>query len=155
MHRCLIAVCLAIAPLAASATIYKVRMPDGSILFTDSVPAGGKVIEERAAVPTPTVPRSVPAPARPAAPAATAPAAGTPTLTTAAAEIADAERELAEARKRLEAGREPLPGERIGTVSGRSRLAPEYESRIAGLEQAVAAAEERVKRAYEARNALR
>ncbi len=71
------------------------------------------------------------------------------------AEISDAERSLAEARRRLEAGREPLPGERLGTATGGSRLTPEYESRIAGLERDVAAAEERVKRAYEARNALR
>jgi hypothetical protein len=71
------------------------------------------------------------------------------------AEISDAERELAAARRKLEAGREPLPGERLGTAGGRSRLSPEYESRIADLEREVAAADARVKRAYEARNALR
>jgi hypothetical protein len=71
------------------------------------------------------------------------------------AEISDAERELAVVKRKLEAGREPLPGERLGTANGRSRLSPEYESRLAGLERDVAAAEERVKRAYEARNALR
>ena len=71
------------------------------------------------------------------------------------AEISEAERELAAAKRRLETGREPLPGERLGTVSGRSRLSPEYERRIAGLERDVAAADARVKRAYEARNALR
>jgi hypothetical protein len=48
-----------------------------------------------------------------------------------------------------------LPGERLGTAGGRSRLSPEYESRIADLEREVAAAETRVKSAYDARNALR
>lgn len=162
MNRTVVAICLAIAPLVAFATIYKVRMPDGTILFTDSPPAGAKVLEQRETLPPP--PRQ---PAR-AAPRATdkgssapqgsgsaAAADGSPSIDAAMAEISDAERELAAARRKLEAGREPLPGERLGTAGGRSRLSPEYESRIGGLERDVAAAEERVKRAYDARNALR
>jgi len=164
MKRTVAAVCLAIAPLVALATIYKVRMPDGTILFTDSPPAGAKVLEERETLPPP--PRQ-PAKAAPATGAAdkgssttrgsgSAAAAGGPQAIDAAmAEVSDAERELAAARRRLETGREPLPGERLGTAGGRSRLSPEYQSRIAGLEREVADAEARVKRAYEARNALR
>jgi hypothetical protein len=141
-------------------------MPDGTILFTDSPPAGAKILEERQPLP-PTAPR--PPAKAPPAPAATTPraadkAAPTPpqsgptasqNIDAAMAEISDAERELAVARRKLEAGREPLPGERLGTASGRSRLSPEYESRVADLEREVAAAEVRVKRAYDARNALR
>jgi hypothetical protein len=164
MHRHIAVLCLAIVPAVAAATIYKVQMPDGSILFTDSVPPGGKVVEERQPLPAPRPsPKPAPAPRAPAAADSTAgasggaaPAAGAPaTLEAALAEISDAERALAAARKKLEEGREPLPGERIGTARGASRLTPEYESRIAGLEQDVASAEERVKRAYQARNALR
>ena len=66
-----------------------------------------------------------------------------------------AERELSVLRRKLEVGREPLPGERLGTAKGGSRLSPEYESRIADLERQVASAEDRLKHAYEARNALR
>lgn len=161
MHRYVAAVCIAVVPAVAAATIYKVRMPDGSILFTDSVPPGGKVVEERESIPAPR-PAARPSPAPARAPAKAEPSAGTPsgsgapaTLDAALAEISDAERSLAAARRQLEEGREPLPGERIGTARGGSRLTPEYESRIAGLERNVAAAEERVKRAYEARNALR
>jgi hypothetical protein len=167
MNRTVVAICLAIAPLVASATIYKVRMPDGTILFTDSPPAGAKVLEQRETVPPPPRPPAKAAPATgattprqsdKAAPAASGPAAtpsGSQAIDAAMAEISDAERELAAARRKLEAGREPLPGERLGTAGGRSRLSPEYENRIADLEREVTAADARVKRAYEARNALR
>jgi hypothetical protein len=166
MNRTVVAICLALAPLVAFATIYKVRMPDGTILFTDSPPAGAKILEERQ--PLPPAPPRPPAKASPAA-GATTPrtadkAASTPpqsastasqNIDAAMAEISEAERELAVARRNLETGREPLPGERLGTATGRSRLSPAYESRIAGLERDVATAEARVKRAYDARNALR
>jgi Domain of unknown function (DUF4124) len=165
MRRCIAAICLAITPIVALATIYKVRMPDGTILFTDSPPPGGKILEEREASPTPPRPATKPATPSPGsgAPAATpqassggdAQAGAAQNLDAATAEISAAERDLAAARRKLEAGREPLPGERQGTAKGGSRLTPEYEARIAGLERDVAAAEERVKRAYEARNALR
>jgi len=167
MNRTVVAICLAIAPLVAFATIYKVRMPDGTILFTDSPPAGAKVLEQRETLPPPprqpakaapspgaTTPRaSDKAAATPSGPEATP--SGSQSIDAAMAEISDAERELAAARRKLEAGREPLPGERLGTAGGRSRLSPEYESRIADLEREVSAADARVKRAYQARNALR
>lgn len=167
MKRTVVAICLAVAPLVAMATIYKVRMPDGTILFTDSPPAGAKILEERQPLPPPSRPPAKAAPAAGATPSRTSDkAAATPASPAAApsaaqaidaamAEISEAERELALARRKLETGREPMPGERLGTVSGRSRLTPEYEQRIAGLERDVAAAEARVQRAYEARNALR
>jgi len=164
MNRTVVALCLAIAPLVAFATIYKVRMPDGTILFTDSPPAGAKILEERQPLPPPRLPATAPPAVGETTPRFADKAASTPSqsgstatqsIDAAMAEISDAERELAVARRKLETGREPLPGERLGTASGRSRLSPEYQSRIAELERAVAAADARVKRAYEARNALR
>ena len=172
MHRFVAAVCLALAPVIAVATIYKVQMPDGTILFTDAPPAEGKVLEERATKSTPRPP------AKAASPGGAGPATGSsapppirvlPTpapatgqarevprnLDAAIAEVTAAERELAVARRKLEVGREPLPGERLGTAKGGSRLSPEYESRVGELEREVAAAEQRVKRAYETRNALK
>jgi hypothetical protein len=59
------------------------------------------------------------------------------------------------ARRKLEVGREPLAGERLGTVKGGSRLSPEYEARIESLERDVSVAEDRVRRAYATRNALK
>jgi hypothetical protein len=87
--------------------------------------------------------------------ASTLPPGAPQSLDAANAEVTTAERELAVARRKLEVGREPLAGERLGTAKGGSRLTPEYESRIAALEREVAAAEDRVKRAYENRNALK
>ncbi len=152
MHRFVAAVCLAIAPVIAVATIYKVQMPDGTILFTDAPPAEGKVLEERA---TKSTPRPA---AKAAAPAGAGPATGSsapppvrvlPTpapatgqarevprnLDAAIAELTAAERELAVARRKLEVGREPQPGERLGTAKGGSRLSPEYKSRVGHLER--------------------
>lgn len=171
MHRVIAAVCLAIAPVVAFAAIYKVQMPDGTILFTDSPPPNGKILEERETKPTPrtAAPKSV-VPATGGAPAAAMPALPSPAggippgstvrpipqnLDAANAEITAAERELTVLRRKLELGREPLPGERLGTAKGGSRLSPEYENRIAELEREVAQAETRVKQAYEARNALK
>lgn len=164
MNRTVVAICLAIAPLVAFATIYKVRMPDGTILFTDSPPSGAKILEERQPLPPQRAPAKAPPAAGETTPRVSERAASTPSqsgstatqsIDAAMAEISDAERELTVARRKLETGREPLPGERLGTATGRSRLSPEYESRIRGLEKEVAEAEERLKRAYDARNALR
>ncbi len=160
MLRLSLAVCLATAPfLVTATTIYKVQMPDGSVLYSDNVPAGGKVLEEREAKSTPrisTPPSTAPGKAPPPTAAAARPGVPPNTkLGTATDNIYNLERELAVARRKLELGREPLPGERLGLAGGGSRLTPEYEARIAGLEREVEATEARLKRAYEARNAAR
>ena len=151
MLRLILALWLAAAPLivASQSMIYKVQMPDGSVLYSDTVPSGGKVLEEREAKSTPRVNTL---PSQPAAtrtivrPAtlpnkAAAPPASTETL----------ERELAIAKRQLELGREPLPGERRGLAGGGSRLTPEYEARIAAMEREVAATEAKLKNAYDRR----
>lgn len=159
MLRLILAGCLATAPLlAAGQTIYKVQMPDGSVLYTDSVPAGGKVLEEREAKTTPRVTTLPTSPAGKAAAQAAVTRPGVPSGSTNSKlnsppppNISTSERELAVARRKLELGREPLPGERRGLAGGGSRLTPEYESRIGALEREVAAAEAKLKRAYDAR----
>jgi hypothetical protein len=155
------AVCLATAPLivAGQSMIYKVQMPDGSVLYSDTVPSGGKVLEEREAKSMPrvnTVPgqpgKGAPPTAvitRPAVPPGSAarpgfPAKGAPPPAT----IETLERDLAVAKRNLELGREPLPGERRGLAGGGSRLTPEYEARIAALEREVALTEGKLKDAY-------
>jgi hypothetical protein len=62
---------------------------------------------------------------------------------------------LEQARATLDAGIEPLPGERTGTASGFSRLNEAYQARQEANQKAVAAAEERLQRAVAARNATR
>ena len=45
MRRFVAAVCLAVAPAVALAVIYKAQMPDGTILYTDAPPPGGKILD--------------------------------------------------------------------------------------------------------------
>jgi len=155
MRRLVLAACLSFVPLLATgqSMIYKVQMPDGSVMYSDTVPSGGKVLEEREAKSTPRV-NTVPS--QPAATRAgvspnilrpVAPAKGA----TPPANVETLERDLAVAKRKLELGREPLPGERRGLAGGGSRLTPEYEARIAAMEREVAATEAKLKSAYEAR----
>ena len=163
MRRHLMVACAVAVPLLALAqSIYKVQMPDGSILFTDTPPADAKVLEERAA-------RSARPVAAAPAPATARSSGSTPVpimqppgssrsrsaVDAAAVNVQTAERELAVAKRALEVGREPLPGERLGLKGGGSRLSPEYDARIRSLEQAVSDAEAKAKRAYETKNAAR
>ena len=161
MLRMIFAVCMATAPLivAGQSMIYKVQMPDGSVLYSDNVPSGGKVLEEREAKSTPRVNAQPVQPGRGAPPTQTAvtrpvpPGSvmrpGIPTKgATPPANIETLERDLAIAKRNLELGREPLPGERRGLAGGGSRLTPEYEARIAAQEREVAAIEAKLKDAY-------
>lgn len=154
----LLAVLMTVAAVSAAAQdapkqmIYKVRMPDGRILFTDSVPAGAKILESREAgkpqqltIPPPAAPRaSAPPSVREPSP-----------IDKAMTEVEAAERALAEARAALEAGSGPREGDRVGLRGGGTRLSPEYEERVRLLQARVAEAEERVRKAYQARNAAR
>lgn len=167
MRRFLLAACAVIAPcLALAQTIYKVQMPDGSILFTDTPPAEAKVLEERsaksarAAAAAGTSSGAPSAASRPSSAAAPIirtgpPPGGKSGIEVASAAVSTAERELAVAKRALELGREPLPGERLGLKGGGTRLSPEYDTRIRGLEQAVTDAEAKLKRAFDGRNAAR
>ena len=158
MFRLIFAMCIVGAPLiaASQSMIYKVQMPDGSVLFSDNVPSGGKVLEEREAKSTPRV-NTVPSPptgavTRPGTAAVPILRPGVPAKGTAPPEnVATLERELAVAKRKLELGREPLPGERRGLAGGGSRLTPEYEARIAAMEREVAATEAKLKNAYDNR----
>lgn len=143
--------------------IYKVRLPDGRILFTDKPPAGGVVVSEREVPPAPP-PAVAPAPRRDAE--ATAPesraAQADARLRDRAAEIdrafaavQAAERDLQDAKLKLEGGRAPLDGEMIGTARGRVRPSPAYQDRVNELEKGVQSAEQRLAKARDDLNALR
>ena len=167
MHRWfLAALCAALPCLAASQTIFKVQMPDGSVMFTDTPPPDAKILEQREGK-LPARPAAS-GPVTPATPASQVPPQGIgfdgmplqparkpSAIDAATAEVNDAERALQAAKRKLELGREPLAGERLGLKGGGSRLTPEYEARVGGLERDVANAELRLQRAYEARNAAR
>jgi hypothetical protein len=70
-------------------------------------------------------------------------------------EIAQAHAQLQKAEGALQAGREPLPGERRGNRGGGSRLTQAYFDRLHTLELDIQRAKLRLDNAYEARNALR
>jgi len=151
------------AGVAAQTKIYKVRQPDGTILFTDQPPPGAQVISETEAPP--------PAPAPPAPAAKKDAQAGTlqeraarsdaqlrdrsAQIDKAFADVQTAERELESAKQQLEQGRTPLPGEMLATARGGVRAGPAYQERIAKLEQAVVAAEQKLAKAREELNAVR
>lgn len=150
------------AGAAAQDKIYKVRLPDGRILFTDRPPAGAKILSEREVPP--------PSPVQPAAsgqgdavtPLQQRAADAEARLRERAAEVdrafaaaQAAERELEQAKQALEQGQAPLPGEMIGTARGRVQPSPAYRERIAGLEKAVADAEQKLAKARNDLNAVR
>ena len=83
-----------------------------------------------------------------------APRAADP-LSAAEAELREARKSHDEARQARDRGKEELPGERLGTAGGGTRLSDAYWSRQKALEDAVGAAEKRVQAAQQRFNALR
>lgn len=146
---------------AAAQSIYKYVRPDGSVVYSDK-PVSGARLDERLEPAQPPDPKAFAAAqdaARKRARAINEAAAErTQAVSAVDAEIRAATTALESARAQLEAGREPLPGERTGIVatgSGRSRLNGAYWARQVENEQAVAEAQSRLDAAFAARNALR
>lgn len=149
------------ASAVAQSKIYQVRMPDGSILFTDSPPRGAVIVNEREVT---LPPAASPPPRTDAAEQKVQEAAAGvdqrmrergARLDKAFEAVAQAEREVEQAKQRLEIGQEPQAGELLGKVGGGIRRGPAYDERIAGLEKAVTDAEARLAKAREELNALR
>jgi len=76
-------------------------------------------------------------------------------LDAAVAEIAAAEKALREAEENQKRALEPLPGERLGNVDGRSRLSPAYFERQKATAAKVEAARARLEAAYRRWDKLR
>jgi hypothetical protein len=89
------------------------------------------------------------------APGETPPVSRMQRLREADAELRAANAALAQADAQLALGKEPLPGERTGTVGGMSRLNDAYWARQAANEEAVKQARARREAALAARNAAR
>jgi Domain of unknown function (DUF4124) len=139
----------------AFAQTYRYVYPDGRVIYSDK-PVPGARLQGEVAPPPP--PGAAPAASREDAPKPPGedPAAARMRLRAEADdEVRQAEQALAQARARLESGKEPLPGERTGTASGRSRLNEAYDARQRENEEAVADAQARLERAAAARNATR
>jgi len=139
--------------------IYRYRMPDGTTLYTDSQSGytdryiKGK-LEETLTEPSPTPPEVEDAmranSASRARNANDAAAARVQGVNAAYAMVTEARQALQNAEAALQAGLEPLPGERLGIVDGHTRLSPAYWARVRGLRLAVEASRDRVDRATRA-----
>lgn len=150
---------LVVLAVAAIGTVDAQRIgryvfPDGRVVYSDTPVPGAKLVEELAPPPPASAPP--PAPSREGKAAAPGDRPGVDRaarLREANAELQSATQALERARAQLEAGIEPLPGERTGTASGGSRLNEAYQARQEVNQRTVAEAEERLKRAVAARNA--
>ena len=127
---------------------YQSVMPDGRVVVGDEPAPGAKEVRK-----IPLVKGNVSAPlSSPPPPGA---ARQQQALDGADAKIRQAQDQLQSAKAALESSREPLPGERIGTAGGASRLTDAYHQRIKKLEDAVTAAQKGLDDAYSARASLR
>jgi hypothetical protein len=142
---------LALAAPAAAQTVYRYVTPDGRTIFSDQPVPGAKL---QGTVTPPVQPSGPTGPVEGRKPPVTDPAADNRAqrLRAATEEVEAATQALAQARTRLETGKEPLPGERTGTAGGGSRLNDDYWARQASNEQAVAQAQARLDAAVAARN---
>lgn len=152
----LVALCAAATPAGTSlaAEVFRWQDERGAVHYGD-LPPPGATVERRfdpretgSTVATDLEPRAIEAARERARHRSEA-------LARAHQALIDAQADYAGARARRERGLEPLPGERLGTVGGGSRLAPSYFDRIDALDQAVAQARARLDEAIANRNALR
>jgi Domain of unknown function (DUF4124) len=144
---------------AAAEVVYKLGDRQGHIIYSDRVIPGTKVMG-KLKVPPPPDPGLVAA--AQAAQAERVQYADRyaeqqiKAMNAADARIRQAQQRLAAATRSMEAGTEPLPGERIGTVRvGFSQFSEAYWIRLTGLEREVAQATKALEEAYSERNALR
>jgi Domain of unknown function (DUF4124) len=154
-------VTLTFAAAASAQNIYRYVFPDGRVVYSDSPVPGAKL----QGTVTPAPPPMSPPPGaaeRPGSPSgaskdqgSAAPDDRVARLAAADREVQDATRALEDAKARVAAGQEPLPGERTGTAGGMSRLNEDYWARQQSLKDAVAAAQANLDRAIAARNAVR
>jgi hypothetical protein len=143
--RSRIAVLLAVVSFAASGafaqTLYKSTMPDGRVIYGEKPVDGAKRVDTvkppppKSGITTVTADekRRVEEQAKQRA-----------VVNRDQNQLDDARKQLQQAEAAREAGKEPLPGERLGTAGGASRLTDAYHARQAGLEKAVQDARKRL-----------
>ena len=150
----------AAAAFAFADTVYKYQRPDGAVIYSDAPIHGAKLIGRFELVPSPPAasPPQEETPRR-AAPSED-PGRRRALLDEADARLKAADQALKDAEERQQRAVEPLPGERLGTVgggtvSGRSRLTPEYFARQRAMAAEVDAARAELDQAYRMRNEVR
>ena len=149
-----------------TSTVYRQVMPDGRIVYSDKLLKGARIDQTITIDPpikgnlwsTESGAKPIVAPQVERTPVTRVPSIATPgrrkTAEEAESDVIRAEMLLEDARKKQEAGVEPLPGERTGTVSGGSRLNARYHERQKTLVREVAEAEAMLNRTRAERKAL-
>lgn len=138
----LIALVLALSAFGAGAqTVYKSTMPDGKVVYGEKPVPGAQKVDTLEPPPTTTGVTAV-TPEEKAR--AEMNAKQKATSSTRSREADDARQQLQKAEAARDAGKEPLPTERMGRAGGGTRLTEEYFVRQKSLEDAVSAARKRV-----------
>ena len=134
-------------PGVAAQTTYKSTMPDGKVVYGEKPMPGAKRVETMAAPPAKTGTTIV----TPAEKSTVDQRIGKPSATEGAAQrqLDEARLQLQQAEAAFAGGKEPLPGERIGTAGGSSRLTDDYFKRQKRLEQAVESARKSLEQAQQ------
>jgi Domain of unknown function (DUF4124) len=154
--RTLAVVAALFATAATAQNAYRYVMPDGRVIYSDQ-PVPGARLDGTIAPPAPVTPGTAGGPTLSPSEEALLKASDERfrRLNELTQQIQDASRDLAWANAALQAGIEPLEGERIGTFAGRARLNDAYWARQEANQRAVANAQSRLDRAVAERNALR
>ncbi|MGI4847892.1 MAG: hypothetical protein ACRYGK_07115 [Janthinobacterium lividum] len=151
---------------AAASTVYRQVLPNGGTVYSDQPLKGAKVEKALTIAPlikgngwttdTSTVPGNAYGEPMPIRRRSNNSEPGAQrTREDAQADVMRAEMLLEDAKRRLSSGEEPLPGERTGTVSGKSRLNQQYQARQESLERDVDRAESNLQQAITERNNIR
>lgn len=132
-------ICLIATGFAGAQAIKKFVTPDGRVIYSDVPIEGAREVGSLDPAPEiePEVREEAEEAARGRAEQAESARQRSQDALARQEQIRQAERQLADAKSALENGKEPLPGERIGTAGGASRLTEAYFQRQEANERAV------------------
>jgi hypothetical protein len=130
---------------ASAQTVYKSTMPDGKVVYGENPAPGASRVDKMEPPPAKTgVTGLTPEEKTRAQQLDRQRAAATAAAAKSQKGLADARTTLEQAEAARDAGKEPLPSERIGIAGGGTRLTEAYFARQKSLEQAVATARKRL-----------
>jgi hypothetical protein len=133
------------APGASAQTVYKSTMPDGKVVYGEKPAPGASRVDTIEPPPAKTgVTGLTPEEKTRAQQLDRQRAAANAAAAKSQKGLADARTALQQAEAARDAGKEPLPSERIGIAGGGTRLTEAYFARQKSLEQAVATARKRL-----------
>jgi hypothetical protein len=139
--RAAVFLALALSATSWAETIFKSIMPDGRIIYGEKPVPGAKKVEQFVPQTGNTGVRTIsPEEQRQLQESAAKGKRDDDRRT----QIQEAQKAVQDAEAAQVAGKEPLPGERLGTAGGASRLSEAYFGRQQGLEAAVTAARKRL-----------